>query len=118
MAMSTRRSWNAIIVISFALLMGSLYSAGWAFQTPQRRMTEEDRKRLLENLTRQAQPRRQSSRQSQEQSAPVPVPPQSASPSQPAPSQPAPSQSAPPASPAATPPAPPASGSGQRMVLN
>ena len=109
MAMSTHRSRNAVFVICIALLMGSLFSAGWAFQgRGSRPASQDDRRRLLENLMRQAQPNKQNAGQGQTQPAPAPAMPQ----------QPAAPSPASPAAPAPPSPSPPASGSGQRMVLN
>lgn len=65
MAMSTRISRNAIIVILAALLIGGLSSAAWTFQSPQAQRggrssrpsttTPEDRRKMLERIQRQVQ---------------------------------------------------------------
>ena len=95
MAMSINRSWNSIIVIFAALLMGSLSSAAW---TPQQQgsppTSDRERRQLLERLAREAQQNRQGNRQ-----APVPPPPQ------PQPGSPVPAPATPPA-PAPVPPPP------------
>ena len=91
MAMSTRISRNAIIVILAALLIGGLSSAAWTFQSPQAPRggrssrpspsTPEDRRKMLERIQRQMQqagPASQSPRPTVEPSQtvePAPAPP-------------------------------------------
>lgn len=96
MIIGIKKSWSAIVVIGAALLMGSLSSAAWAPQTPERApTTESERKRLLDRLSKRTSDVRQG-----------PVQPAAAVPPQPQPPAPAPIQ---PAAPAQTPvPAPPA----------
>jgi general secretion pathway protein D len=56
MAISTKISRSAVIVILAALLMGGLSSAAWTFQDPKRPPTsEEERKRALDRITKQLQ---------------------------------------------------------------
>ena len=54
--MSIKRVWNAIIVIGFMVLTGGLSSATWTPQEPSRSPApEEERKRLLDRLSKQRQ---------------------------------------------------------------
>jgi general secretion pathway protein D len=93
MAMRTRNSRNAIIVILAALLIGSLSSAAWTFQEPRRTpASEEDRKRALQSLTKQVQTIQPSAKPATQPAAQPPQPapqPPPATPPQPAPAQPA-----------------------------
>jgi general secretion pathway protein D len=93
MAMRTRNSRNAIIAILAALLIGSLSSAAWTFQEPRRTpVSEEDRKRALESLTKQVQSIQPSAKPATQPAAqqpqPAPQPPVT-TPPQPAPAPPA-----------------------------
>ncbi len=54
--MSIKRVWNAIFVIGFMFLTGGLSSATWTLQEPSRPpASEEERKRMLDRLTKQRQ---------------------------------------------------------------
>jgi general secretion pathway protein D len=113
MAMCTRNSRNAIIVILAALLIGGLSSAAWTFQEPRRApASEEEKKRALESLTKQVQSIQPSAKPATQPAAPqpqtAPQPPPATQPQPPTPAQPAP----------ATPPAvPPAATTPARGVL-
>jgi general secretion pathway protein D len=72
--MSIKRLWNAIIVIGFMVLTGGLSSATWTPQEPSRPPApEEDRKRLLDRLSKQRQEIQGGSRQPSNPSAAPPV---------------------------------------------
>ncbi len=99
MIINTNKSWSAILVIGFALLAGALSSAAWAPQQTQRAPTpEEQRKRMLERLSRGAQQNQPGTRQPAKQApqlppptvpAEAPVPAQAPVPASPAPAVPA-----------------------------
>jgi general secretion pathway protein D len=86
MAMSIRKSRSAIISVFAALLIGSLSSAAWTFQDGRRTpASEEDRRRALEQLTKQLQESQQGAKPApaplvQQPAAPVPpaIPPAAA----------------------------------------
>jgi general secretion pathway protein D len=72
--MSIKRLWNAIIVIGFMVLTGGLSSATWTPQEPSRPPApEEERKRLLDRLSKQRQEIQGGSRQPSNPSAAPPV---------------------------------------------
>ena len=77
MIIGINKSWSAIIVIVAALLMGSLSSAAWSPQAPERAPTPEtERKRLLERLSKRTQDARQAPSQAPKavpQQAPPPI---------------------------------------------
>ena len=61
--MSIKRLWNAIIVIGFMVLTGGLSSATWTPQEPSRPPApEEERKRMLDRLSKQRQDIQQGAR--------------------------------------------------------
>ena len=73
--MSIKRVWNAIIVIGFMVLTGGLSSATWTPQEPSRPPApEEERKRLLDRLSKQRQEIQRGARQpSNPSAAPAPA---------------------------------------------
>src|SRR5512137_667400 len=75
--MSIKRLWNAIIAIGFMVLTGGLSSATWTPQEPSRPPApEEERKRMLDRLSKQRQDIQQGARPPSNPSAApsVPVP--------------------------------------------
>ncbi len=77
--MSIKRLWNAIIVIGFMVLTGGLSSATWTPQEPSRPPApEEERKRMLDRLSKQRQDIQQGARPPSNPSAAPSVPAPSA----------------------------------------
>ena len=73
--MSIKRLWNAIIVIGFMVLTGGLSSATWTAQEPSRPpSSEEERKRLLDRLSKQRQEIQGGTKLSATPSAAPPIP--------------------------------------------
>jgi general secretion pathway protein D len=108
MIISSKKSWSAIIVLGSALLMGSLSSAAWAPQQPKSAPTsEEERKRMLERLTRRTQQTQPNVQQQTRPAARNPFMPDPANmrPQNTAPQPPPASQSAAPVSPTSPAPA-------------
>ncbi|MBN1571088.1 MAG: hypothetical protein JXA73_24850 [Acidobacteria bacterium] len=84
-----KQSWSAIFVIGAALLIGSLSSAAWSTQAPERAPTSEsERKRMMDRLSKRTQEAQQAPAASSEavsQQAQPPVPAPAAVPTPPAP---------------------------------
>jgi general secretion pathway protein D len=72
--MSIKRLWNAIIVIGFMVLTGGLSSATWTPQEPSQPLSPaEERKRMLDRLSKQRQDIQQGARPPSNPSATPPV---------------------------------------------
>jgi general secretion pathway protein D len=87
MAMSTKKSWSAIIVIFTALLMGSLSSAAWTPQDQSKTPNQDEvRKQLLDRLAKEAASQQpQPAPAAPGQQPPAPAPPATPAPPPPAP---------------------------------